>query len=331
MRSIVLGCAALSVAVTCSDPAQARPPQSARTVQLIVMDSPILPTRTPAQGSSAADGDSPEISQTPIVSEPIPATFRTHDLSRRWVEFEMANSFASSTSPLPPTAAADQDPFAHVGTADISLSRQPNPILPPPPISIPRWMQGGLAFTAAATSFVPGCVAGGYRPSGFLGLEAEGRRSGYYGMMSSIACEYGIPVGLFDALIIRESRYKADVFSPKNAFGLTQLMPNTAVGLGVDRYDVEQNLRGGARYLRQQLDKFGQVHLALAAYNAGPGRVRNGMLPRIAETQAYVDNVLLNWRRLAGLSRVATIQTASTSASAARPQTLGRTATVSSY
>ncbi|ATY34850.1 transglycosylase SLT domain-containing protein [Sphingomonas psychrotolerans] len=330
MRSIVLECAALSLAVTCSGPAEARRPQSARTVQLIVMDSTRLPTRTPADGSLATEGDSPETSHNPIAPEPTPEAFRTHDLSRRWVEFEMANSFASSTTP-PPRAAADQDPFARVGTADIGPSQQPNYILPPPPINIPRWMQGGLAFTAAATRFVPGCAAGGYRPSGFLGLEAEGRRFGYYGMMSAIACEYGIPVGLFDALIIRESRYKADVISAKNAFGLTQLMPDTAVGLGVDRYDVEQNLRGGARYLRQQLDKFGQVHLALAAYNAGPGRVRNGMLPRIAETQSYVDNVLLNWRRLAGLSRVATIQTASAPGAPALPQTFGRTATVSSY
>ena len=109
-------------------------------------------------------------------------------------------------------------------------------------------------------------------------------------------------------MIIRESGYKAGIYSPKNAFGLTQLMPGTAADLGVNRYDVEQNLRGGARYLRQQLDRFGQVHLALAAYNAGPSRVRDGMLPRIAETQAYVDNVLLNWRRLAALPPRATVQ-----------------------
>src|SRR3546814_6079813 len=85
--------------------------------------------------------------------------------------------------------------------------------------------------------------------------------------------------------------------SPKNAFGLTQLMPGTAASLGVNRYSVEDNLRGGARYLRQQLDRFGHYHLALAAYNAGPGRVRGGLVPRIAETQAYVDNVIMNWAR----------------------------------
>lgn len=327
MRLILLGCAALSMAVICSGPASARRPQSTRTVQLIVMDTASLSTRSPARTSSSADFDAPETPHVPLAEEPIPAAFRTHDLSRRWVEFEMVNRFVSSAAPSP-TAGADPDPFAHVGNAKFSLDQLQDNLPPPPPIIIPRWMQGGLAFTAATTSFAPGCAAG-YRPSGFLNLEAEGRRFGYYGMMSAIACEYGIPVGLFDALIIRESRYKADVFSAKNAFGLTQLMPDTAVGLGVDRYDVEQNLRGGARYLRQQLDKFGQVHLALAAYNAGPGRVRNGMVPRIAETQSYVENVLLNWRRLAGLSRVATIQPAS--APSTRPQTFGRTATISSY
>src|SRR3546814_1654056 len=67
-------------------------------------------------------------------------------------------------------------------------------------------------------------------------------------------------------------------------------MPGTAAQLGVDRYHVESNLRGGAKYLRRQLDRFGHYHLALAAYNAGPGRVRNGAVPRIPETRDYVDN-----------------------------------------
>ena len=84
----------------------------------------------------------------------------------------------------------------------------------------------------------------------------------------------------------------------KQAYGLTQLMPATALGLGVNRYDVEGNLRGGATYLRQQLDRFGHYHLALAAYNAGPGRVKNGRIPRISETQNYVSNILSNWTML---------------------------------
>jgi soluble lytic murein transglycosylase-like protein len=76
------------------------------------------------------------------------------------------------------------------------------------------------------------------------------------------------------------------------AIGLAQLMPGTARGLGVDPYDAWQNLVGGATYLRIQLDRFGQVDLALAAYNAGPGRVVDGRVPSITETQLYVLRVL---------------------------------------
>ncbi|WP_283514563.1 lytic transglycosylase domain-containing protein [Sphingomonas sp. 2R-10] len=147
-------------------------------------------------------------------------------------------------------------------------------------------------------TFRAGCTPLSYQPSGLLARSAEARRAAYYGMMSAIACEQGIPTGLFDAVIMRESGYNPIATSRANAYGLAQLMPGTAVGLGVNRYDPLENLRGGARYLRQQLDRFGQVHLALAAYNAGPGRVRGGMVPRITETQAYVSNIISNWSRL---------------------------------
>jgi hypothetical protein len=70
-------------------------------------------------------------------------------------------------------------------------------------------------------------------------------------------------------------------------------MPDTARGLGVDPRDPAQNLLGGARYLRQQLDKFGRLDLALAAYNAGPGAVQKyGGVPPYAETRAYVEKIL---------------------------------------
>jgi soluble lytic murein transglycosylase-like protein len=240
----------------------------------------------------------------------------------------MANSFAAAATGQ--ADSRDADPFAHVGVAPLDPAPM-NAVAPlPPSIAIPRWMREGMPFSSVPTSFAPGCSPSGYRPAGFLDARTESRRFGYYGMMSSIACEYGIPVGLFDAMIIRESAYDAGIYSAKNAFGLTQLMPGTAAGLGVDRYDVEQNLRGGARYLRQQLDRFGQVHLALAAYNAGPGRVRDGMLPRIVETQAYVENVLLNWQRLAGLSPRKRLQN-TTGVTSTRLSVIGRSATVTSY
>jgi soluble lytic murein transglycosylase-like protein len=81
------------------------------------------------------------------------------------------------------------------------------------------------------------------------------------------------------------------------AAGLTQLMPATARELGVaNRHDPQENIEGGARYLRQMLDRFGSVHLALAAYNAGPGAVtKAGGIPKNRETPAYVSSVIARW------------------------------------
>lgn len=94
--------------------------------------------------------------------------------------------------------------------------------------------------------------------------------------------------------MVVESAYRARACSPAGACGLTQLMPGTAADLGVrDRLDPSQNLRGGADYLARQLRRFGDLRLALAAYNSGPDRVaRLGRVPDIAETQAYVVSVI---------------------------------------
>ena len=99
---------------------------------------------------------------------------------------------------------------------------------------------------------------------------------------------------LLEALVWQESRWRSGARSHAGAIGLTQLMPGTARDLGVNPYDVNANLFGGARYLRQQLDRFnGDLELALAAYNAGPGRVlRSRAIPNIAETQSYVRSVV---------------------------------------
>ncbi len=110
-----------------------------------------------------------------------------------------------------------------------------------------------------------------------------------------IAAErHGVDVKLLHALVVVESGYRPDARSPVGAGGLTQLMPATAVEMGVrDRFDVAQNLSGGADYLARQLVRFGDVRLALAAYNAGPGRVaRLGRVPDIEETQTYVVRVV---------------------------------------
>ncbi len=108
-----------------------------------------------------------------------------------------------------------------------------------------------------------------------------------------IAAEAGVDPSLFLRLIRQESGGRATARSPKGAYGYTQLMPGTARELGVDPNDPVDNLRGGAKYLRQQLDAFNDVSLALAAYNAGPGAVRrHGGIPPFAETQNYVQSIL---------------------------------------
>lgn len=112
--------------------------------------------------------------------------------------------------------------------------------------------------------------------------------------VAAAALKHGLDPKLLHALVIVESAYRPDAVSPAGASGLTQLMPATAADLGVrDRFEPLQNLAGGADYLARQMLRFGDLRLALAAYNAGPARVeRLGRVPDIPETQAYVVSVI---------------------------------------
>ena len=124
------------------------------------------------------------------------------------------------------------------------------------------------------------------------------RRASYLPHVYAAEAKYALPPGLLDALVWTESRYNPLAVSRVGAAGLGQLMPATARELGVaNRFDPVANIDGAARYLRQMLDRFGVVHLALAAYNAGPGAVaRAGGIPRNGETPTYVRNVLRRWK-----------------------------------
>lgn len=116
----------------------------------------------------------------------------------------------------------------------------------------------------------------------------------YQQYAAQVAKRNGVPRNLFFSLVQAESGWNANARSPVGARGLTQLMPGTARGLGVDPDDWRQNLDGGARYLKQQIDRFGgDYRKAVAAYNAGPGAVQKyGGIPPYKETQAYVKRVL---------------------------------------
>jgi soluble lytic murein transglycosylase-like protein len=127
--------------------------------------------------------------------------------------------------------------------------------------------------------------------------------------IAAAAARYDLSPDFLDAVARSESGYDPDIVSPAGAIGVMQLMPATARQLGVDPRDPTQNIMGGAAYLRAQLDRFdGAVDLALAAYNAGSGRVvQYGGVPPFRETRAYVA---ANLDRLAtrGLANVSTSQ-----------------------
>lgn len=218
--------------------------------------------------------------------------------------------------PHVPMEAALSSNFAAIGAAVPVDAPAP---LPTDGLSIPLWLQTGVsAFPRASASarlrtpvLVPplpsshGCGDTTYRPRHDLPSSTQARRAKLLPLVAQVACEAGIPVGLFDALIVQESRYQMGALSPKGAAGLTQLMPGTARELGVrNSWNPLENLRGGALYLRRQLNEFGRVDLALAAYNAGPGRVRaRRRVPAISETMNYVATITQAW---SGASRVAT-------------------------
>ena len=130
--------------------------------------------------------------------------------------------------------------------------------------------------------------------------------SGYIGM-DVLACEDEVLEGraLLRAVMKAESGYRQHVVSRKGAIGLMQLTPDTAATLRVANvYDSMENIRGGAKQLRHLLNLYGSdLHLALAAYNAGVHRVKGRTVPRIRETRAYVRKVLKYYRALKGEQR----------------------------
>lgn len=118
-------------------------------------------------------------------------------------------------------------------------------------------------------------------------------RGEYLASARAAAQKYDVPEDLFLRLVQQESGWNPQAVSDKGALGLAQLMPETAARLGVDASDPLQNLDAGARYLRQQYERFQSWRLALAAYNAGPEAVvKYEGIPPYAETENYVKTIM---------------------------------------
>ncbi|MBW2269610.1 MAG: lytic transglycosylase domain-containing protein [Deltaproteobacteria bacterium] len=124
----------------------------------------------------------------------------------------------------------------------------------------------------------------------------------YDGIIGLTAREHRVQPALVKAVIAAESNFDSEAVSHKGAQGLMQLMPSTAAALGVgDPFRPIENVRGGTAYLRQMLDRYGDVERAVAAYNAGPTAVdRFGGIPPYRETRDYVRRVLAYYRHYHG-------------------------------
>lgn len=186
-------------------------------------------------------------------------------------------------------------------------------------LAAPFGVSGGLVRSAAAAEIVTiyryvdedGVVHLTDKPKGDTRYRVFGRFRvqelvktvgpvGIKGLAAKHGARHGVDPRLVEAVIAVESNYDPTAVSPAGAQGLMQIMPGTQRDLGVSApFDADANVEGGVRYLKSLMDRFGDLPLALAAYNAGPERVaRHGGIPPIPETQQYVTKVMDTYARL---------------------------------
>lgn len=213
----------------------------------------------------------------PAAQPPAPAAGSSTDFAR---------TLSGATTAPPAGAAALSIPAGAVpaGTTYVAV-----------PLS--ALQSGGLGITGTPAPTTP---------AGATGTDpwTEGVPSELVPLIEQAAAANNLDPALVAAVARAESGFRVDAGSPAGARGLMQLMPSTAAGLGVtDILDPAQNLNAGARYLRMQLDRFGDTRLALAAYNAGPGAVsRYGGIPPYEETRTYVTRVMDHYDRSRGVA-----------------------------
>jgi soluble lytic murein transglycosylase-like protein len=151
-----------------------------------------------------------------------------------------------------------------------------------------------------ATGFVLALALAVSLPAGAAGLAREDLKLQYDPIVKSHALKYRVPADLIHSIIKAESNYDYQAVSPKGAAGLMQLMPETAAQYGVkDRFDPEDNIMGGVKYLRDLIKLYNNnTKMVLAAYNAGQEALKkfNG-IPPYAETREYIRRVMTDYPR----------------------------------
>ncbi len=207
------------------------------------------------------------------------------------IQGQFARNMTTSQSFADTLKAAQQPPATSVASFAVApLGTPATTGMAPTPIGIlgtPLVLRGNTAASPGDGSWI------GQLPTAGQSWATEIERA---------ATGAGLDPKLLAAMVWQESGFRPDAVSHSGAIGLAQLMPGTAEGLNVDPWDPVQNLEGGARYLAWTIEEFGSIELGLAAYNAGPGRVREADgIPSIAETQAYVPRVLDYYRQLGGV------------------------------
>lgn len=199
-----------------------------------------------------------------------------------------------------PTAPPQGEAALPTPVAEIQGAQAPVVELPPTPRhakGAPVTMISSTTRVAARQDASHARLVSGSGAAGSLAMmsAAIDRVKSYNAIIAKTADTVGVDANLLRAMIVEESGAKRHARSSSNAKGLMQLIDTTAHSMGVKNvWDPHQNIEGGARYLKQQLDKFdGNVSLALASYNAGPGNVeRYGGIPPFKETRNYVRRVM---------------------------------------
>jgi soluble lytic murein transglycosylase-like protein len=219
---------------------------------------------------------------------------------------EAASSLQASdneTQQSPVSALAVLQSAGASPVSDVSVTPWTATTIQAPNISLPPAPSTGTPAHAALTASAGLTTVPSRRDASQTAADTTGKSASaamdrvksYNAIIAHTADTVGVNANLLKAMIVEESGARQHARSSKNAKGLMQLIDTTAESMGVKNvWDPHQNIQGGARYLKQQLDKFkGDVPLALASYNAGPGNVeRYNGIPPFRETRNYVKRVM---------------------------------------